>query len=134
MVCYGNELMGNDSFGKAVFKELSDEHCAVLVHQLLPELSESLLDFDTIVFVDASHGYGFVELYEISPNGCFSVNPHHLTPEQFISLLQYLYGKKQNTYVCTAYFDIFEHGNLCKDFGSKVRKAVELIKNKLVGI
>ena len=64
-ICYGNDLIGNNAFGHAVYEALPDSVNKIFTIQLLPELLEKAKDYERLIFVDAAHGSGGVDLYEI---------------------------------------------------------------------
>ncbi len=126
-VCYGNDFIGNDAFGKAVYEALPYATNKLFSHQLLPELLENAMGCDTIVFVDATIGKGEVELYEIESTIESTSNFHHLTPQVFLSLLASIYSKTPRAFVCTAHFEEIVLGSMDADFDEKVSMATTLL-------
>ena len=131
-ICYGNDLIGNDAFGRAVYEALPDVCERVFVIQLLPELLEKAKDYERLVFVDAAHGGGDVELYEIFPSNEDTADFHHLSAETFLGLLQTLYNRTAKSYMCAGYFDSFEIGDVDLEFESKVKNAVSTLIQTLI--
>lgn len=127
IICYGNDLIGNDAFGRAVYEALPPSHEKIFTVQLLPELLEKIKDYERLIFVDAAHGSGGVELYEIHPSEEDTADFHHLSAETFLRLLETLYGKTPKAYMCVGYFESFEVDEIDADFDSKASKAVKLI-------
>ncbi|HOI82845.1 MAG TPA: hydrogenase maturation protease [Campylobacterales bacterium] len=127
IICYGNDLMGNDAFGRAVYEALPDSVEKIFAVQLLPELLEKIKDYERLIFVDAAHGNGGVELYEIRPSDDDTADFHHLSAETFLRLFETLYSKTPKAYMCAGYFESFEVETRDCDFGEKVREAVKLI-------
>ena len=127
IICYGNDLMGNDGFGRAVYEALPESCEKIFTVQLLPELLEKTKDYERLVFVDAAHGKGGVELYEIHPSEEDTADFHHLGAETFLRLLETLYGKKPKAYMCAGYFESFEVDEIDADFEAKVEEAAKLI-------
>ncbi len=127
IICYGNDLIGNDAFGRAVYEALPDDVNKLFTVQLLPELLEKVKDFDKLIFVDAAHGSGGVELYEIYANDADTADFHHLSAETFLRLLETLYGGRPKAYMCVGYFESFEVGEVDDDFEKKVQKIKNLI-------
>lgn len=127
IVCYGNDLMGNDAFGRAVYEALPEIHEKIFTVQLLPELLEKTQNYERLIFVDAAHGSSGVELYEIYPSDDDTADFHHLGAETFLRLLETLYAKTTKAYMCAGYFEEFEVGLRDGDFGEKADKAVKLI-------
>lgn len=121
--------MGNDAFGRAVYEALPNTFEKIFTVQLLPELLEKIKDYQRLVFVDAAHGGGCVELYEIHPSDDDTADFHHLGAETFLRLLETLYAKTPQAYMCAGYFESFEVNEIDGDFGEKVRGAVRLISS-----
>ena len=126
-VCYGNDLIGNDGFGRAVYEALPDDVNKIFTVQLLPELLEEIKGYERLIFVDAAHGAGDVELYEIEPSNDDTADFHHLTPQTLLALLDALYTKTPKSYICVGYFESFEVGEIDVDFDLKVSSAVSKI-------
>jgi Ni,Fe-hydrogenase maturation factor len=120
--------MGNDAFGRAVYDALPDEVEKIFAHQLLPELLESARRYDRLVFVDAAHGVGDVELCEIYPSNDDTADFHHLGAQTFLKLLQTLYDKTPKAYMCAGYVEEFEIDEMDVGFGDKVSEAVSIIQ------
>ncbi len=127
IICYGNDLVGNDAFGRAVYEGLPDGVNKIFVHQLLPELVEKAKDYERLIFVDAAHGCGGVELKEIYPTEEDTADFHHLGVETFLKLLEVLYAKNPKAYICCGYFESFEIGNIDAGFQNKVDIAISKI-------
>lgn len=127
IICYGNDLMGNDGFGRAVYEALPESCEKIFTVQLLPELLEKTKDYERLVFVDAAHGKGGVELYEIHPSEEDTADFHHLGAETFLGLLETLYAKTPKAYMCVGYFESFEVGERDMDFEEKVEEALSLV-------
>jgi hydrogenase maturation protease len=127
IICYGNDLMGNDGFGRAVYDALPPSYEKIFTVQLLPELLEKTKEYERLIFVDAAHGKGGVELYEIHSSEEDTADFHHLSAETFLRLLETLYAKKPKACMCVGYFEGFEVDKVDGDFDSKASKAVKLI-------
>ncbi|MDD3466608.1 MAG: hypothetical protein PHE67_05595 [Campylobacterales bacterium] len=127
IICYGNDLMGNDGFGRAVYEALPESCEKIFTVQLLPEILEKTKDYERLVFVDAAHGSGDARLCEIHPSEEDTADFHHLGAETFLRLLETLYAKTPKAYMCVGYFESFEVGEIDVDFEAKVEEAVKLI-------
>lgn len=127
IVCYGNDLMGNDAFGRAVYEALPNSFEKIFTIQLLPELLEKAADYERLIFVDAALGCGDARLYEIHASDEDTADFHHLGAETFLRLLETLYAKTPQAYMCAAFFESFEVETRDGDFGQKVQEAVRLI-------
>ncbi|HRF58007.1 MAG TPA: hydrogenase maturation protease [Campylobacterales bacterium] len=127
IICYGNDLMGNDSFGKAVYDVLPQNLQKIYTLQLLPELLEKVKEFDNLIFVDAAHGNAHTRIYEISGSDTDTADFHHLSAEGFLRLLEALYSKTPKAYMCAGYFEEFETHKLDYDFWRKRDEAVGIV-------
>jgi hydrogenase maturation protease len=127
IICYGNDLMGNDGFGRAVYEALPPSYEKIFTVQLLPELLEKTKEYERLIFVDAAHGKGDTKIYEIYSSEEDTADFHHLGAETFLKLLETLYGKKPKAYMCVGYFESFEVDERDADFEAKVEEAVKLI-------
>jgi hydrogenase maturation protease len=95
----GNPLRGDDGFGWAVIDHLSqtaqsDTVTLCAVHQLTPELAESLCNASLAIFVDASvEGTpGDLRSYPITPSETLSsVGSHHYDPSELLTLTKTFY-------------------------------------------
>jgi len=127
IICYGNDLMGNDGFGRAVYEALPESCEKIFTVQLLPELLEKTKDYERLIFVDAAHGKGGVELSEIHSSEEDTADFHHLSAETFLRLLETLYSKTPKAYMCVGYFEEFEVDLRDDDFEKKVKTAIKEI-------
>ncbi len=74
--------------------ELATEPQLVLSMQLMPEMTESVAQYDAVCFVDAHTG-GYDEDLRVVPlQAGYQSSPftHHLTPESCLALAEALYG------------------------------------------
>lgn len=129
IICYGNDLMGNDAFGRCVFEALPDGCEKVFTVLLLPELLEKAKGFERLIFVDAAHGKAKTQIYEIYATDADTADFHHLSAEGFLRLLEVLYAKTPKAYMCAAFFEEFEAGILDGDFLVKKGEALALLSD-----
>jgi hydrogenase maturation protease len=63
--------------------------------QLMPELAETIAEYDRVCFVDAHTGAVPDEVHTTEISAEFQASPftHHMTPETCLSIAQALYGK-----------------------------------------
>lgn len=100
VIGYGNPLRGDDGLGWHAAERLAavcDRDIDIrAVHQLTPELADSLSRADFAIFIDAAcdQSEGAVVFRRIepdrSPSGAFS---HQLTPEVLLGFTEKLYGR-----------------------------------------
>jgi len=107
----------------------------ILLHQLAPELGETLASFDVVVFLDA-HVQGAttpegdlwedVHLQRIDAGLQTSMVTHHLKPSAVLALCRTLYGSEPEAYVLSVLGYDFDFGDTLSDVTSRLAdQAVE---------
>jgi hydrogenase maturation protease len=91
----GSELRSDDAAGRRVVELLGGEspsaHVEVLsVHQLVPELAESMLGRQLVVVVDASISADRVEVTTIAADAVAGAMSHHLGVAALVRLAEHL--------------------------------------------
>lgn len=93
---YGNELRSDDGIGPRVAKALQLANVkSIAVHQLTPELAETLAHADLAIFIDAclsSHS-SQVQVQSLSPTSFTMIAGHTAEPRSLLALTQALYGR-----------------------------------------
>ncbi len=125
IVAYGNPLRSDDGLAWRVADALegkfSSRQVEILrLHQLMPELAESVGHFDAVIFVDAAsadageHRPGEIRMEEIhaekAGSSAQSRFSHHLTPSLVFALATQLYGAKARAFSATLTGKNFDHG------------------------
>lgn len=96
---YGNLLRSDDGIGPEIAQAISrwkmPQVQALAVHQLTPELAESLAAFDIAIFVDACPGseHQAITLEFINPSRFNPISGHTGDPRSLLSLTQALYNR-----------------------------------------
>lgn len=87
----GQPLLGPDETG---LEDLGGRVDSVFLAQLVPELLDTAVDYDRLVFVDAHAQPEWQDLHcaPVKPEHQITILTHHLTPGLFMALLQALYG------------------------------------------
>ncbi len=105
IIGYGNPLCGDDGVAwrvVAMLQGLLPDEAATAVHQLTPELAESVSYMDCVVFVDAAETGlpGEVRFFPIAPD---SARPgsHEMTPGGLLGMAHGLYGRCPSAYMVT---------------------------------
>jgi len=112
----GNPLRSDDGLGWSVADQLSarsEDNLQVLkVHQLTPELSETLSSVDLAILVDAgAHGTpGTLSCDPVSITDADLRFSHDVTPATLIQMAKTLYGKAPLAYLVCVAGKTFEHG------------------------
>ncbi len=91
-----------------------DERLNVLrLHQLAPELAETLAQYDAVIFIDAhveGQGWAPVEWRPIEPTYAPSLVSHHLKPAAVLALCETLYGAHPQGYALSILGHDFDFG------------------------
>lgn len=100
----GNPLRGDDGAGPMLCRLLKQHHLqgveCITVHQLTPELAETLIPYDQVLFVDAEAGSTRVELTPLRPITSPASSAHHVNPGLLLSLAGTLYKKNIPGLLC----------------------------------
>ena len=117
IVAYGNPLRSDDGVGWVVAEELrrrlaSPEVEVLRLHQLLPEVAESLSHADAVIFVDASWDGepGELRCQPVTPPPAKVQFSHQLSPAEVLGLAGQLYGATPQAFCVTLTGHCFEHG------------------------
>jgi hydrogenase maturation protease len=123
IVGYGNVDRGDDGLGYHVISEIArrlaqselepygDEPAMVgdcvglwFQRQLVPEMAETLAQFDRVVFVDAHTGAFAEELrvVEVEPRYAPQSLTHHLSPETLLYLTELVSGRSPRAHLYSA--------------------------------
>jgi hydrogenase maturation protease len=115
VIGYGNTLRSDDGAGIWVAEQLAAKEIPGVdvqtTHQLSVDLLEDFLDYDRIIFVDASESDSPVELHVLKGEVPSAVpSTHHSTPEGLYWLFRELYQKNPVMMVCSIPGTNFEFG------------------------
>lgn len=102
--------------------------------QLVPEIAETLAEYDAICFVDAHTGAieKSVNVIEIDAQYQNSPFTHHLTPQSCLELTKTLYGKKPiSILVSIRGYQFGFHQTLSEGTKQHAKEAIRLILNWL---
>jgi hydrogenase maturation protease len=88
----GRPPLGTDDDG---FDDLGHKVDTILLHQLVPELAETVAPYDRVVFVDAHVGHVPDPIYEEELEVCYrsATVTHTLHPCSVLALCQELHGR-----------------------------------------
>jgi hydrogenase maturation protease len=97
VIGYGNTLRGDDAAGIRAAEEISRRHPEIpclCMHQLMPEMSEQISEYDTVFFVDAdvNASVATARTVEILPD-TDQPRTHFISPESLLSLSLRLYQR-----------------------------------------
>ncbi len=134
---YGNPIRGDDGIGQAVATQVETWNLpnvrSLALHQLTPELAETLSQVDMAIFVDASLEGETVKVSALEPVNSTELKwGHYLNPKSLLSLAEALYGKQPKAWLIAVPGINFE---LCDRLSPEAEKgvitALKIIQNLL---
>lgn len=97
IIGYGNTLRGDDGAGIAaigILKNNYPQYDFLQLHQLTPELSETISNYESVYFIDASVDVDEVTKINLQPEiPTDIINTHIVTPQNLVDLCLNLYGR-----------------------------------------
>ncbi|MBI2213959.1 MAG: hydrogenase maturation protease [Acidobacteria bacterium] len=135
IIGYGNALRGDDAAGRLAAEALSEklnrsDVVVFAVHQLGPELAESISAFDVALFIDATQRGQAGELHcdELEPHLDDSSLTHSASPEALLMLAHELYGRAPRAYLFSLSGESFElEERLSPSVARALPRLVELV-------
>jgi hydrogenase maturation protease len=98
VIGYGNDLRSDDGIGQRIANEIASWHLpsveSVAVHQLTPDLADSLASTDLAIFVDAClpvENFD-VQVQSLAPACDIDTNVHTGNPRSLLALTEAIYG------------------------------------------
>jgi hydrogenase maturation protease len=135
VIGYGNPLRGDDGVGLVAALQLGrivdPDHVATMgVHQLMPELAETISRFDRVIFIDAAadRPAGYLTSRVVEPVDANRLMTHHFTPEVLLALSQRLFGKYPEAHLLTIAGSNFGHRD---DLSPAVQRACDKLVDHL---
>jgi Ni,Fe-hydrogenase maturation factor len=112
------------------------------LHQLGPELAETLSEYDVVVFIDAhveAAQWDHVHWQQIEPNYGGSMVSHHLKPQAVLALCGSLYERCPTGYTLSILGTDFDFGMTLSDttadlVDESVERLLELIDREHVDV
>ncbi len=125
LIGFGNSLRQDDGAGRAVAERLG----GLSVHQLAPELAETISLAEEVVFIDASSRLeaGEIRISPVQPEIPGAI-AHHLSPAQVLGIAGALYGHAPRATLICIGGSQFELG---EEFSPPVAAAVEEVCRRL---
>jgi hydrogenase maturation protease len=99
VIGYGNSLRSDDAIGAQVAQEISrwgmPNVKTIAVHQLTPELAETIANFDISIFVDAypSSDQSKIQIERLTFSEFKPITGHSSDPQSLLALTQALYDR-----------------------------------------
>ncbi len=122
VIGFGSSLRGDDALGIRVVEGLRNQVDPALVeiltlHQLGPELAETISRYPLVILVDASieGAAGTVRSRHIVPDRARRTTTHAVDPAALLSLSESLYGKAPTTLLVTVTGEEFGFGTDISD-------------------
>lgn len=100
----------------------------LVLHQLLPELSESLAHYQRVIFVDAHTGgiQEDVRIVQVAEEYGFQAVTHHMSPGMLLTLARLAGGEPPDAYLISVKGDDFDYGTeLSEACRARADQAVE---------
>ncbi|MFZ0733485.1 MAG: hydrogenase maturation protease [Candidatus Sulfotelmatobacter sp.] len=122
ILAYGNSLRSDDGVAWHIADALAGKYSTEQVeifalHQLGPELAETISRSECIIFVDAAAGPGLpgeIQVKELSANPSIPSDPpgfcHALSPSHVLALAAQLYSARSRAFSATVVGENFDHG------------------------
>lgn len=139
IIGYGNSLAGDDALGYHVVKKLNDSDITAIadikyVHQLMPEHSAELSEYETVIFIDAEEGTetGKIKCKVISDEDLHdtSLSAHEYTLDSILLLAKRLYWKMPKVFLITVTGSDFSAGEkLSPPVDSALPQVLEMIRD-----
>ena len=142
IIAYGNPLRSDDGVGWHAVEALSPifsgaEAEILCLHQLGPELAETVSRFRHVIFIDAvttdeGRAPGEIRIVPIQTPDRDASGPtrfsHHLTPATIVALATTLYDAKLQAQLATVTGENFDHG---EGLSARVRTALPILVARL---
>ncbi len=97
VIGYGNTVRGDDGAGIAavgILKKYYPHFDFLSIHQLTPELSETMSNYQSVYFIDASVEVAEVTKIKLQPEISTGIlNTHVVSPQNLLNTCLHLYGK-----------------------------------------
>ena len=134
VIAFGNPLRQDDGAGLAVGRALEHTRGVEVrrVHQLMPELAETVSRATCVVFVDARRGGppGGIRREPVVATAAAWTGTHGLDPGGLLGLCRFLYGRAPRACVVSISGERFGFGD---ELSERVRSAVPAAVRSVLG-
>lgn len=139
IVALGNPLRCDDGVAwhaaELLERDLAPSRAEILcVHQLMPELAESLSRADAVVFLDAAcdGAPGQIVLREVCADRDATGFSHGNTPGRIVALCEEIYGVRPRAHAVTLTGESFDHGDeLSETIRNSLPRLVTAVKESV---
>ncbi len=116
VIGYGNTLRSDDGVGVAIAGRIAALHLPHVdvrtCHQLYPEMAAEIVQYDTVIIVDASASGEAMAVRKFAPISAASPSTNHnVSPEMLQQLAREIYGAAVTMHVYTVRGESFEFGS-----------------------
>jgi hydrogenase maturation protease len=145
ILAYGNPLRGDDGVGwhaaQWIEQALPGQATVMALHQLTPELAETLSQYERAIFIDAQVGTGepgpvaACHLRALAPGEITAqALTHHVTPQDLLTAAQILYGHAPTAHLLTIdAYDFSYREGLSPPVAAARSRVVEMVGGILGG-
>ena len=142
VIGYGNPLRGDDGVGWVAAQRLAERvdpaHVAAMgVHQLMPELAETISRVDRVIFIDAAVNQppGYLSSRIVEPGDANRLMAHHLSPEGLLALSLRLFHRCPKAHLLTVGGENFDHrDDISPAVDRACDKLVDHLQQMLTGV
>jgi len=135
----GNSLRSDDGLGIHTAARLAEmpemKDIEILeVQQLIPELADSIQEYDVVIFIDASYQDppGDIKCLQLEADESIGTGfTHHFSPAHLLLLIREIYRKSPKAYLFSVGAQTFELG---EELSPPVQKALPELINMVVGL
>ena len=122
--------------GDTGLEKLGAQVDSILLMQLVPELVDTLFDYDRVIFIDAHVREDMPDLYctPVLPEYTTSAFTHHMTPAMILALVKLVHHRNPEGYIVSIRghnFDFHRHLSLATQ--AMVPVAVETVLQIIAG-
>ncbi|MBD3184366.1 hydrogenase maturation protease [Candidatus Poribacteria bacterium] len=135
VIGYGNFHRQDDGVGHYIVQEVErqagESIDTVCCHQLGIEQSETIKDYDIVIFADAYVGHREEDLKVASLEATFtqSAFTHHLKPDSLLALTQNIFQKTPKAYIVSVKGYDFDFGT---DLSTRTQKWADIAVKKIL--
>ena len=135
VIGYGNPSRRDDGVGHYVVEKLrrraGDKVDTLALHQLGPELAETIKDYDLVIFVDAHAGEYAEELRMAPVEAAYhpSAFTHFMNPGSLLALVKGLYREEPQAFVVSIRGYDFDFGT---ELSEKARRHADNAVNRII--
>jgi hydrogenase maturation protease len=137
VIGYGSELHGDDGAGPAAARAIEAWQLegvqTKIVHQLTPEIAETISHARSVLFIDASTAVQEARVRPVEPDSSGDFTPHTGSPESILALNKALYDHCPKAWLAAIPASNFELGAPISEAALKaIQSALAIIRPMLL--